>query len=306
MKNSSIVFALFGYDYFAKVIHQSLGYEIGRLTIHQFPDKETVVRIDSPIKGAQILFAVSLDRPNIKLAPLLFAAETARELGATKIGLIAPYLAYMRQDKQFHSGEGISSKYFANIISNYFDWMITIDPHLHRWHSLSDLYSIPTTVLHASEIISHWIKQHVSAPVLIGPDMESSQWVSEIAKMTGAPFLILKKERKGDNLVQVSIPEIDLYRDLTPILVDDIISTAATMIETVKHLTLLKLKSPICMGVHAIFADNAYEDLLKAGASEIITCNTIQHSSNGIDVSDLILKSLKSLSIDPHNDLSTL
>lgn len=292
MKNFDVIFPLFGYDYFANAIQQSLGCKMGKIEIHEFPDKETVVRIDSPVKETQILFVTSLDQPNMKLAPLLFAAETARELGATQIGLIAPYLAYMRQDKQFHPGEGITSKYFANLISNYFDWMMTIDPHLHRWHALNDLYTIPTTVLHATNIISKWIKQYVSAPVLIGPDSESTQWVSEIAKIIDAPFLILEKERTGDNLVQVSIPQLDSYKDRTPILVDDIISTAATMIETVNHLKLLKMKPPICIGVHAIFANNAYENLLKAGAQKIITCNTIQHTSNGIDVSDLIIKSL--------------
>lgn len=294
MKNSSIIFALFGYDYLANHIHQSLGYEIGELNIHQFPDEETVIKINSPIKNSQIIFVGSLDRPNIKLAPLLFAAETAKALGAAKIGLIAPYLAYMRQDKQFHPGEGITSKYFSRLISDYFDWMITIDPHLHRWHSLNDLYRIPTTVLHATENIAHWINKHVSNPLLIGPDVESTQWVAEIANKINAPFLILEKERKGDDRVNVSIPQLDSYRGHTPILVDDIISTAATMIETVKHLKSLKMEPPICIGVHAIFAGNAYEDLLTAGADKIVTCNTIQHSSNSIDINALIVKSLKS------------
>lgn len=106
--------------------------------------------------------------------PLIFAAKTARELKAKKITLIAPYLAYMRQDKQFHQGQGITSKYFAALISHYFDNLITIDPHLHRWHSLNDIYSIPTHVLHANDAIASWIIQHVTNPVLIGPDIESA------------------------------------------------------------------------------------------------------------------------------------
>jgi ribose-phosphate pyrophosphokinase len=293
MNKHPLVFSLFNNEHFVTAIHTALNYEIGKVTLHEFPDEEIVVRIDSSVKDREVIFIASLDRPNSKIASLIFAAETARELGATKVGLIAPYLAYLRQDKQFHSGEGITSKYFAKLISNSFNWLITIDPHLHRWHSLSDIYSISTQVLHANESIADWIRKNISKPVLIGPDAESAQWVSEIAQKSNLPFLILEKKRHGDNQVEVSIPQLDLYRQHTPVLVDDIISSAATLIETVKHINTLKLNPAVCIGVHAIFAGNAYNDLLKAGVEKIITCNTIQHLSNVIDLGDVIVTSLK-------------
>jgi ribose-phosphate pyrophosphokinase len=293
MNKNPLVFSLFNNENFVTALHKSHDFEIGEMTLHDFPDEETVVRIDSPVKDREVIFIATLDRPNSKIASLLFAAETAKELGATNVGLIAPYLAYMRQDKQFHSGEGITSKYFANLISGSFNWLITIDPHLHRWHSLNDIYSIPSQVLHANDSIANWIKQNVTKPVLIGPDAESAQWVSEIAQKSNSPFLILEKKRHGDNQVEVSIPQLELYHHHTPVLVDDIISSAATMIETVKHIDSLKLNPPVCIGVHAIFAGHAYDDLLNAGVEKIITCNTIQHPSNGIDISDVVGMFLK-------------
>lgn len=73
---------------------------------------------------------------------------------------------------------------------------------------------------------------------------------------------------------------------------DDIISTARTMIETVNHLKNARMKPPVVIGVHAIFSGNAYEDLHKAGTKEIVTCNTIKHVSNKIDVTQLIASSI--------------
>lgn len=69
-------------------------------------------------------------------------AKTLKELGANKICLVAPYLAYMRQDKRFHSGEAITSTIFAQLLSSCLDGMITIDPHLHRIHQLSEIYTM--------------------------------------------------------------------------------------------------------------------------------------------------------------------
>ena len=129
--------------------------------------------------------------------------------------------------------------------------------------------------------------------MLIGPDSESEQWVTAVAADAGAPFVVLEKTRRGDRDVEVSIPEVGKWRDRTPVLVDDIISTARTMIETVGHVRAAGLKSPVCIGIHAVFTDNAYVELKQAGAGEIVTCNTIGHDSNRINVSGLIASAVR-------------
>lgn len=293
MKNNPIVFSLFGNPHLAQSLHETLGFSLGEILIHHFPDEETLVKINTPLENKSVIFVASLDRPDAKLVTLLFAAKTARSLGAKTVGLIVPYLPYMRQDKSFSTGEGITSQYFANVISQYFDWMMTIDPHLHRYHALNEIYDIPTQVLHAAESISAWIKQKVKNPLLIGPDVESAQWLEKIAQPLQAPFLILEKKRMGDRMVEISIPKIELYSDKTPVLIDDIISTASTMIAAVKHIHALKMCPPICIGIHAIFAQDAYVNLRNSGVEKIITCNTIVHESNAIDMSTIIINALE-------------
>jgi ribose-phosphate pyrophosphokinase len=48
--------------------------------------------------------------------------------------------------------------------------------------------------------------------------------------------VILTKVRYSDRDVEVSIPHVAKYKDFVPVLVDDIISTGRTMIETIGHL----------------------------------------------------------------------
>lgn len=79
----------------------------------------------------------TLNQPDTKLLPLYFLSQTAKELGGKSTAIVAPYLAYMRQDKRFQAGEGITSTYFAKLISSFADFLITIDPHLHRRSTLS-------------------------------------------------------------------------------------------------------------------------------------------------------------------------
>lgn len=262
-------------------------YSTGQLAIHHFPDEEILVKINSAVKDNNVIFIASTDRPNNKIAPLFFAADTARQLGAKKIGLISPYLAYLRQDKQFHPNEGVTSQFFAKMISAHFDWLITIDPHLHRWHHLNKLFTIPAQTLHATLPIVQWIKENIPQPILIGPDKESQQWVAEIAKQVAAPFLIVEKQRFNDTTVESTVPHIEKYKNYTPVIADDIISTGETMLATIRHLKSMGISSIHCIGVHAIFANQAYEKL--SAVAQVATCNTILHPSNKIDVSSIII-----------------
>lgn len=294
MNNSPVVFHYPGEDKLQETFANLGDFETGSCTFHEFPDGESYVRIESEVRDRELILFCSLHHPNDKFLAIHFFAKQAKEMGARKITLIAGYLAYMRQDKRFHPGECITSEHFAKLLSGSVDRLITVDPHLHRRKSMDEIYSIPTTLVHAAPNIAEFIKRNIQNPLLIGPDGESEQWVSEVAHLANVPYQVLLKERLGDRDVKVTLPDVENYQDSTPVLVDDIISTGKTMIETILHLkNLLKVK-PVCIGVHAVFADKALSDMQNAGAGRIISCNTIPHSTNEIDLAEALLNAYQS------------
>ena len=265
---------------------------IGNFVLRQFPDQETYIRLLTDVSEKEVIIIDTLYQPDAKFLTLYFLSKLLKDSGALKITLVTPYLSYMRQDKKFHDGEAITSEYFARLISTFADELITIDPHLHRRKSMSEIYTIPCKVLHAASLISDWIIKNIEMPLLVGPDIESEQWVAETAKQMKTPYIVLEKTRISDNEVKISMPKTEQYKNHTPVLIDDIISTARTMIVTVEHLKAAGMKPAVCIGVHGLFSGNAYDDLLNSGAGKVITCNTIPHISNEIDVSELIAGSL--------------
>lgn len=290
-----VIFSFLGNEVLANEISDAMHAEIGSSIIDNFPDGESYVRILTEVKDKCLVIICSLNEPNEKLLELYFFCKTAKALGAKKVLLVAPYLAYMRQDKMFHSGEAVTSTYAAEFIEKFVDGIITIDPHLHRIKSLSEVYKIPNSVIHANTEISKWIKKNIHNPIIIGPDIESKQWVSQVAKRAEAPFMVLTKTRLSASEVKISIPKTALYKNETPVLVDDIISTAHTMIETIKLLKEEGMKPAVCIGIHAVFAGNAYQELMDSGVAKIVTCNTISHPSNAIDLSNILIKDIKKL-----------
>ncbi|MRD47910.1 ribose-phosphate diphosphokinase [Caenimonas koreensis DSM 17982] len=254
------------------------------LVVHRFPDGEQLVRIGCDVQGQRVVLVGSLHQPDAKVLSLLFAADAARELGALSVGLLCPYLAYMRQDMRFQPGDAISSKTFARVLSQAVDFLITVDPHLHRWHDLSQIYSIRTRVVPAAEAIAQWIRGHIESPVLVGPDSESRQWVEQVAALAQAPFFVLNKTRHGDRDVTLDAAPRLLLGSHTPVLVDDIISSGATVLAAGHALRAAGSRPPVCIGVHALFAPELQAALLQAGYTQVVTCDTVPHATNGISM----------------------
>lgn len=128
----------------------------------------------------------------------------------------------------------MTSVTYSHLLSDHFDWLVTVDPHLHRYPRLDTIYSIPANAASAVAPISEWIAKNVERPFLIGPDIESEQWVEKIARLAAAPFTVFHKTRQGDREVSVEGTKVPIPDDSTPVIVDDIMSSARTMIEAVR------------------------------------------------------------------------
>lgn len=252
--------------------------------IHAFPDGEIRVRVPEPVSETVVLIC-TLDHPSEKTLALTFVSDVLRSMGAKRIWLAAPYLAYMRQDIAFHPGEGVSAASYARLLSRSVDAMVTVDPHLHRIPDLEDVYTIPSTALHATDIIGDWLEDRLPGKsLLIGPDRESEQWVTAVAARCGQPFRVLDKERLGDRQVVIQVPDLSAEGLQTVVLVDDMVSTGQTLMKVARALRSQGIKDIRAVFVHALFGPETAAEMHDAGIGELVSCNTVAHPTNGIDV----------------------
>lgn len=285
-----------GNEHMANGIAEGGGVDLGALESRHFPDGETYIRHTAPLDGRSVALVCTLANPDPKLMPLLLAARSARELGATRVGLVAPYLAYMRQDRRFHDGEGVSARYFAEFIAGLFDWLVTIDPHLHRIERLADIYPIATDTLHAAPLLAAWICENVSRPVLIGPDAESRAWVAGVAETIDAPFAVAAKTRLGDREVRIDLPDLSAWRDRTPVLVDDVVSSGRTLMELARLLRQERMPQPVCALIHGLFADDSLARL-RVACARVISTNTVPNDVGLIDVAPILKQPIRRLAL---------
>lgn len=291
---SRILFNLNGHADIAAAICRQCQASIGDYARRQFPDGETYLRVDSPVRGADVILLCGLEQPDNKFLPLLFLSRQLKQMGARSVGLVSPYLAYMRQDRRFIDGEALTSRHFAELLSNHVDWLVTVDPHLHRYHSLDEIYSVPSRVLHAAPLLAQFVRDEGDV-WLLGPDEESAQWVSVMAETAGVPWAVARKERFGDRDVRVTLPDTSAFSGRRAMLVDDVISSGHTMQRALLALKAQGFEGSDCLCIHGLFADGCDVMLKEAGAARLISCNSILHPSNRVDLGPVIAEAVSSL-----------
>lgn len=258
---------------------------------HRFPDGELKLRLPA-VLPERVVILRTLNNPNEKLVELLLAAQTARTLGARHLTLVAPYLAYMRQDIAFHPGEVISQRVVGQFLASLFDAVITVDPHLHRVAALEEAVPVANAiVLSGAPLLSDLIAARRRHPLLIGPDEESAQWVAQAASRHGFDYAVCRKVRNGDRAVEVALPD-QMVTGRQVVLLDDVASTGHTVAQAARLLLAGGAASVDVAVTHALFADEALQLILAAGVNDVWSTDCIEHPSNAVSMATAIAEAL--------------
>lgn len=261
---------------------------------HWFPDGEIKLKLP-PNLPAEVVIYCSLHQPNDKLVSLLLAARTARALGAKHLTLVAPYLAYMRQDMAFSPGEVVSQQVVGRFLADLFDALVTVDPHLHRVSRLQDAVPVrQVQVLSAATLLADHVAAQVAKPLLLGPDEESWQWVSKAAQLHGLGFAVCQKIRRGDQNVQITLPPMD-FSGRTVVLMDDMASSGHTLAQAARMALAAGAAKVHVAVTHALMADDAHLLMAKAGIDQIWSSNSIVHPSNVLSLAPLLTQGLRQI-----------
>ena len=254
--------------------------------VRAFPDGESLVRVE-PSPHTALLYR-SLDHPNAKLVEVLLAAAALRDNGATKVVLIAPYLAYMRQDIAFQPGEAVSQRVIGKLLAAHFDALLTVDPHLHRTHTLAAV--LPGTEafgISAAPVLAAALDRNED-PLLVGPDGEARQWVERIAARQDLEFVLGRKRRVGDRDVELAIPDVDRARGRKAVMVDDLISTGATLKAAARLLIDAGAARVEVLATHCLAGGADLAQLRAAGISGIRATDSVASPVGTLPVARLL------------------
>ena len=282
------------YESPAKAIASALMSDYLSIEQRKFPDGESLVKVPTSLPE-HVIIVRSLDQPSDKLIELLFAATAVRKHGAKRITLVAPYLCYMRQDIENIPGEAVSQKIIGKIMAEYFDDVITIDPHLHRIDRLDEAIPLKNAIsLSAGPALGKYIRDNTINGLLLGPDSESRQWVAFIAEEIGYEYVIAEKTRTGDREVAIQLPNA-AYNGKSVTIIDDMASTGQTIIQASKLLLEAGVTEINAAVTHGLFSASSLQQIYAAGIKNIWSTDTIYHKTNVVSIAQLVADKIKCL-----------
>ena len=265
---------------------------------HRFPDGE--LRLTLPVDASgrlpeRVVVLRSLHQPNEKLIELMLAARAARDLGVRHLTLVAPYLAYMRQDIAFHPGEAVSQRIVGPFLASLFDAVVSVDPHLHRVATLEEAVpAAQTAVISGALLLADWIALQRPGAMLMGPDGESAQWVAQAAERHGFDFAVCTKERHGDRSVTVVLPPVDVQGRCV-VLLDDMASTGHTLAQATRLLRAAGAASVDVAVTHALIDAAALDALHAAGVGQFWSTDCVAHPTNAVATAGALALALQHL-----------
>jgi len=285
----------------AQALAEALHSTYGEASLHRFPDGESVLRLPSRLP-ARVALVRSLDWPNDKLLELLLAAETARQLGAEHVTLVAPYLCYMRQDIAFQAGEAISQRIVGKHLASLFNGVVTVDPHLHRIRRLDEAIPLgeAARALTAAPLLGALAADQLDDPILLGPDEEAAQWVLAVAGDWGLDWGVCRKRRHGDRDVDITLPEMD-FKGRDVVLIDDVASSGETLARCAEAALAAGARQVCAMVTHALFAEGALQRVTGSGVARVWSTDSIPHSSNSVALTHLLAAGVSQVLAEAHS-----
>jgi len=260
--------------------------------IRVFPDGESKITFGRIPKNSVMLVVQSTYPPvDTNLLQTLSIISQARK-AASKIYAIIPYMGYARQDRQFLSGEIVTMSIVAKMLEAAgTKKIIVVD--IHSKTALNHFKIPKENVSAIPDLAKYFKKMKLKNALVVSPDMGGALRAKKFASLLNADFITLKKSRNrktGKVLIQSS--KVDVRgKDL--ILVDDIISTGGSVIKATQFLKRQKCKRVFVACTHGLFIGDAERKIKKAGASQIISTNTIPRSASKVDVSGVIVESIQ-------------
>lgn len=259
--------------YLSEKIAESIGSELGRVSVQRFSDGEFQPCFEETVRGEFVFIIQHTGPPAENLLELLLMVDAAYRASAYKIVAVIPYFGYARQDRKDRPRVSIAAKLVSNLLSAAgVSRVITMDLHADQ---IQGFFDVPVDHLYASSVfIDHIRNQGLEDMVFASPDTGGTKRANSYAKYLDTPMVICHKTRKGPNVVgEMTI--IGDVKNKNVILVDDMIDTAGT-ITTAANLIMDKgAKSVRCMATHPILSGPAIERIEESALEEVILTDSI-------------------------------
>jgi len=275
MNNDLKIFSGRSNPVLAEGIVESLGIDLGKLTIKNFADGELWIKFEENIRGTDVFIIQSTNSPAENIMELVLIIDAAVRASANTVTAVIPYFGYGRQDRKDTPRVPISSRVMVDLITaTGADRIITMDLHSTQ---IQGFATIPFDHLYSRMVLQDAINRLGLDPknsVVLAPDIGSARMSQAYAKRLGMHFALIDKRRYAPNKAQVMHLIGDL-KDKDVLIIDDMIDTAGTIVNATDEAKENGAKSVIAVATHALLSVPAIDRIQKSKIEKLVVTDTV-------------------------------
>lgn len=270
-----ILFAIKDYEYLAEKVLACGDFEKGQLEVNHFTDGERYQRIISPIENRDVVLIGGTvnDGATLELYDL---ASSLVSYGANSLTLVIPYFGYSTMERAVLSGEIVTAKTRARLLSaiprsNRGNKVLLFDLHSEgiQYYFEHDLY--PVHVYCKDIVIKAALEYGGDNFVMASTDAGRAKWVESLANDLGVnAAFILKRRIKGDH-TEVSAINADVAGK-TVIIYDDMIRSGGSIINAAKTYKDAGAGDIYVITTHGLFVNDGIGKLKNSGLIKKLIC----------------------------------
>lgn len=268
------VFAGSSHPALAADIMQTLEAPLGRAIVDRWKNGETRVKLEENVRGSDVFIIQSICQPvDHHLVELLLMIDAARRASAARITAVIPYFAYAKQEKKTSGREPISAKLVSNlIVTSGADRVLTVDLHA---PAIEGFFDIPVDHLRAIPLLAHHVRRDSQEGVVaVSPDAGGVARAEEFRVRVGGSLAIISKRHPGPDESE-PVEMVGEVEGKKAIIIDDMISTAGTLVQAAELLQERGAAEICAAAVHGIFADGSLERIAQSPISKLLVTDTI-------------------------------
>jgi len=247
-------------------------------SIRKFADGEIYIEINENIRGNSIFIIQSISSPaNDNLMELLLCIDALKRSSAKNITTVIPYFGYARQDRKVVPRTSISAKLVSNLITKAgADRVVTLDLHAGQ---IQGFFDIPVDNLFATPIFARHVKKNIKSKniICVAPDVGGTERARALGKILDVGLAIVDKRRPVPGKSKV-MNVIGNVKDKTCIIVDDIIDSGGTIVNSAKALKDRGAKEVYVYITHGVLSGEAIKKIQKSDVKKLVITDSIDNS----------------------------